>query len=235
MEDKLNVSILDSFSKVDEKNIDQKLKEALQSFHKKIVVLDDDPTGVQTVHDVSVYTDWSEESIYDGFAEKNSMFFVLTNSRGMTVQETEAVHKEIAQNILKVSAQTGKEFLVISRSDSTLRGHYPLETETLKETLEAGLNMKLDGEILLPFFKEGGRFTINNVHYVMESDNLIPAAQTEFAKDKSFGYKASHLGKWCEEKTGGRFKEKDVTYISLEDLRKCETEKITEAMCEVTD
>ena len=64
MEDKLNVSILDSFSKVDEKNIDQKLKEALQSFHTKIVVLDDDPTGVQTVHDVSVYTAWSEAVSY---------------------------------------------------------------------------------------------------------------------------------------------------------------------------
>ena len=29
----------------------------------KLVVLDDDPTGVQTVHDVYVYTDWSMESI----------------------------------------------------------------------------------------------------------------------------------------------------------------------------
>ena len=46
----------------------------------KKLVLDDDPTGVQTVHDVSVYTDWEEESIRKGFEEKESMFFILTNS-----------------------------------------------------------------------------------------------------------------------------------------------------------
>ncbi|MEG0379032.1 MAG: four-carbon acid sugar kinase family protein, partial [Eubacterium sp.] len=233
MESKLKVSVLESFPKVDEKAVDQKLKEALRSQQRKIVVLDDDPTGVQTVHDVSVYTDWSEESIRDGFSEENSMFFILTNSRGMTVKETEAIHREIAENILKISAETGKEFVVISRSDSTLRGHYPLETETLRETLEAGSKIKIDGEIIFPFFKEGGRFTIDNIHYVLEDDLLVPAGQTEFAKDKSFGYKASHLGKWCEEKSSGKFKEKDVTTISLEDLRNYEIEKITKALCEV--
>lgn len=233
MESKLNISVLESFPKVDEKNIDQKLKKALQNQQKKIIVLDDDPTGVQTVHDISVYTDWSEESIQDGFLEENSMFFILTNSRGMTVKETEAIHKEIAKNILKISTKLSKEFVIISRSDSTLRGHYPLETETLKETLETGLKRKIDGEIILPFFKEGGRFTIDNIHYVLEEDMLVPAGQTEFAKDKSFGYKASHLGKWCEEKSDGKFQEKDVIYISLQDLRNCETDKITKALCNV--
>ena len=45
------------------------LKDELADLNKKIIVLDDDPTGVQTVHSISVYTDWSVESIEKGFAE----------------------------------------------------------------------------------------------------------------------------------------------------------------------
>lgn len=33
---------------------------------------------------------------------------------------------------------------------------------------------------------EGGRVTIDNVHYVKEGNILIPAGMTEFAKDQSF-------------------------------------------------
>lgn len=46
--------------------------------------------------------------------------------------------------------------MIISRSDSTLRGHYPLETDTLRKTLERENNGLTDGEVLMPFFKEGG-------------------------------------------------------------------------------
>lgn len=90
--------------------------------------------------------------------------------------------------------------MIISRSDSTLRGHYPLETDTLRKTLEGEHNGLIDGEVLMPFFKEGGRFTIGNIHYVQEGDNLVPAGDTEFAKDKTFGYTASEMGAYIEEK-----------------------------------
>lgn len=33
----------------------------------KIVVLDDDPTGIQTVHDVYVYTDWELSTLREAF------------------------------------------------------------------------------------------------------------------------------------------------------------------------
>ena len=61
------------------------------------MVLDDDPTGVQTVHDVSVYTDWSYESIKKGFEEDNKLFYILTNSRGFTVEQTTRAHVEIGR------------------------------------------------------------------------------------------------------------------------------------------
>lgn len=211
---------------IDEKKVDDALAEALKDFPKKIVVLDDDPTGVQTVHDISVYTDWTEESIAAGFAEKNSMFFILTNSRAFSAEHTTEEHRKMAQRIAAEAKKCGKEFMVISRSDSTLRGHYPLETETLRETLEQQGSPKIDGEVLMPFFKEGGRFTIGNVHYVQEGDYLTPAGETEFAKDKTFGYTKSNMAEYIEEKTKGAFPRESVTCISLEDLRAFAVDKI---------
>src|SRR3712207_8076540 len=40
-------------SKIDEAAVDELLAEEIAKNNKKIVVLDDDPTGVQTVHDIS--------------------------------------------------------------------------------------------------------------------------------------------------------------------------------------
>lgn len=193
-------------------------KELAQSNHK-IVVLDDDPTGIQTVHGVSVFTDWDKSSIQAGFREEQPMFFILTNSRGFTEEETKQCHQEIAEHVQAVSKEEGIPYVLISRGDSTLRGHYPLETETLKQTIEAHSEMKFDGEIIIPFFKEGGRFTINNVHYVQNGESLVPAGETEFAHDRTFGFDASHLGEWIEEKTAGQFTKENTIYISLDDLR----------------
>ena len=149
--EKLNVSVLNSFPAVDEQVLDELLTKEISENPMKIVVLDDDPTGVQTVHDVSVYTDWSIESIRAGFAEDNKVFYILTNSRGMTVPETTRAHREIAERTAAVSAETGIPYIYMSRSDSTLRGHYPLETELLKEGIEAS-GGHVDGEIMCPFF-----------------------------------------------------------------------------------
>ena len=166
------------------------LSQAMEGFHKKLVVLDDDPTGVQTVHDVSVYTDWEEESIRKGFEEKEAMFFILTNSRSFSVEETTKVHQDIAARVAKVARELGQDFMIISRGDSTLRGHYPLETQLLADGLTKNEGVVIDGEIICPFFPEGGRYTMDNIHYVKEQENLVPAGMTEFAKDKTFGYLA---------------------------------------------
>lgn len=230
----LKEEIFSHIPAVDDAQVNTLLAEALQSFHKKVVVLDDDPTGVQTVHDINVYTDWSEESIAAGFAEDSSMFFILTNSRAFTAEQTKEVHETIARRVIAEAKKSGKEFMIISRSDSTLRGHYPLETATLRQTLEAGGAPAIDGEVLMPFFKEGGRFTIGNIHYVQEGDYLVPAAETEFAKDKTFGYSYSEMGSYIEEKTHGAYRADQTTYISLDDLRALRIDAITEQLCAVT-
>lgn len=196
----------------------------------KIVVLDDDPTGVQTVNNVSVFTDWEKQSILEGFLETNPMFFILTNSRGFSAKKSREVHEKIAKRVCEVSRETGKDFIIISRGDSTLRGHYPLETQVLKETIESHSDKKISGEIICPFFPEGGRYTIDNVHYVKDKDKLYPAGETEFAKDKTFGYFNSHLGKWCEEKTSGAFKAKDMIYVSLDELNSGDVERVEDKL-----
>lgn len=227
--------VLDRAASVDEKAVQKLLQQELKDFAGKMIVLDDDPTGVQTVHGVSVYTDWSEESIEQGFREDGRMFFILTNSRGMIAGESEAAHREIAEHAAAVSRKLNIPFLMISRGDSTLRGHYPLETETLARVIEERMGVRFDGEVIMPFFKEGGRLTVDNIHYVQYGDTLVPAGETEFALDRTFGYTKSHLGEWVEEKTGGRFKAEDAVYISLDDLRAVKLEAITEQLLAVTD
>lgn len=227
--------VLGNIQVVDTQIVKDMLASQLADLNKKIIVLDDDPTGVQTVHGISVYTDWSVDSIEKGFQEENSMFFILTNSRGFTAAETKKAHMEIATNIAEVAKKQNKEFIVISRGDSTLRGHYPLETEVLKDTIEATSNIHFDGEVIIPFFKEGGRFTVDNIHYVQYEEYLVPAGETEFAKDRTFGYTKSHLGEYVEEKSAGKFTAEKTTYISLESLRSLDIEGITDQLLQVTD
>lgn len=217
-------------SLTDESKAEQLLARAMEEFHRKIVVLDDDPTGVQTVHDVSVYTDWEEDSIRQGFLEKEPMFFILTNSRSFSEEKTVEVHRSIADRIGKIAKELGREFMIISRGDSTLRGHYPLETEALADELEKAAGLTIDGEIFCPFFPEGGRFTMDNIHYVREQELLVPAGMTEFAKDKTFGYHNSELCAYIEEKTKGNYKRGDCIVISLGELNELDVAGIKEKL-----
>lgn len=191
--------------------------EPIKTGMQKIVVLDDDPTGIQTVQGVSVYTDWSVDSIRSGFSEKEEMFFILTNSRSFSREETIRIHQNIAIRLAQVSRESGKEFLVVCRGDSTLRGHYLLEPEIMARSLEESMGYSMDGEIYCPCFFECGRVTVGNVHYLEEGERRIPVSETEFAGDKTFGYKNSHLGRYIEEKTDGRYQAGECLYLPAED------------------
>ena len=227
---RLPISVLESLPEADGEEIHRIYQEEWKDFGRKVLVLDDDPTGIQTVHDVSVYTDWSEQSLEEGMQEENSLFFVLTNSRSFSASQTEKEHKILAERAVKGAAACGKKLLLVSRGDSTLRGHYPLELEALREAVEQQTGRPVHGQILCPFFREGGRYTINSVHYVKEGDMLVPAGQTEFARDKTFGYHSSHLGEYVEEKSGGRYRKEDSIYITLSMLRAQKLEEITQLL-----
>lgn len=197
----------------------------------KIVVLDDDPTGTQTVHDVTVWTDWSTASLTTALSEPDAVVYVLTNSRSLHLPEAQALNREIAANLTAASGATGRDFVVVSRSDSTLRGHYPGEVCALAE----GIGRAFDGTLIIPFFLEGGRLTVNDIHYVAEGDWLVPAGETEFARDATFGYASSNLREWVSEKHRGQIKAEDVISISLSDLRRRGPEAVAATLSLVRD
>ena len=221
-----SVDLLTSQKAVDTDRIDEQLTAALKKLNRKIVVIDDDPTGAQSVHDVYEFTNWNKESFLEGFRDENNMFYILTNSRSFPEDKTIRVHEEVGAILAEASGETHMDYVLVNRSDSTLRGHYPQETTAMRSAIEKNSGKRFDGEILLPFFIEGGRYTIDDVQFVKEGEYLTPAGQTEFARDKTFGYKSSHLGDYVEEKTQGRYKKEDCTYISLADIRDGNIEKI---------
>ncbi len=191
------------------------IRKAVRESQRKLVVLDDDPTGCQTVHDLPVLCDWSVDSLAAELAGDYPAFYILTNSRGLPLVEARALTLDVAANLAEAAAQTGQDFAVVSRSDSTLRGHFPGEVEALAE----GLGDPFHAWILIPFFLEGGRYTVADVHYVDEAGRFVPAGETAFARDPAFSFKASNLCAWVEEKTEGRVAASDVVSISIEDLR----------------
>jgi hypothetical protein len=176
-------------------------------------VLDDDPTGTQTVHDVTVLTGWSAEALEGAFRESDEVVYVLTNSRSLTATEAQSLSRQIAAGLLSARQATGRQFAIVSRSDSTLRGHFPDEVQALAE----GLGEAYDGTLIIPFFLEGGRYTIDDAHYVAErsadEEWLVPAAETEYARDAAFGYRSSNLREWVSEKSRGSLLPGDVFSI----------------------
>ena len=181
----------------------------------KVVVLDDDPTGTQTVYDVPVLTTWAVEELARELSAPGAVFYILTNSRSLPLPAAQALNMEIGRALAEASRQSGRAFTVVSRSDSTLRGHYPGETDALA----AAIGMKDAATLIIPFVRGGGRLPINGVQCHAEGDQLVPAAMTPFAKDAAFGYRASNLREWVAEKSGGRVAASEVASISLHDLR----------------
>ncbi|MBW4525556.1 MAG: four-carbon acid sugar kinase family protein [Phormidium tanganyikae FI6-MK23] len=181
----------------------------------KIIVLDDDPTGSQTVHSCLLLMQWDVETLRVGLRDQAPIFFVLTNTRSLTPEAAKAVTQEVCCNLKSAIAQELiQDFLVVSRSDSTLRGHYPIETDAIAEELGS-----FDAHFLVPAFFEGGRTTRDSVHYLKVNGVDTPVHETEFAKDSVFGYQHSYLPDYVEEKTQGRIHANQVERFLLADLR----------------
>src|SRR5258706_2020887 len=193
---------------------------------KTDVVLDDDPTGTQTCHDVVVLTAWTVPLIVEELRKRPSILFILTNSRSLPEQAAVQLTLEIGHNLMKAVKESGREIVPISRSDSTLRGHFPAEVDAMAQAL----SMEDAVWILLPAFIEGGRFTIDDIHYIIENQECVPVSDSPFAKDKSFGYTRSNLKEWVEEKTRGVVKAAEVMSLSLVDIRQGGTQGVCETL-----
>ena len=191
------------------------IRAAVADSGRKLVALDDDPTGVQTVHDTAVLANPSVADLAAELCDPRPVCFVLTNSRALPAAAAVALNRQIGADLVAAARQTGVGLAVASRGDSTLRGHYPAETDALAAALGG-----VDGLLLAPAFFEGGRSTVGDVHWVRDGERVIPAAETEFARDATFGYTRSNLREWVEEQTGGRIRAAEVASLSIADVRR---------------
>jgi uncharacterized protein YgbK (DUF1537 family) len=185
----------------------------------KIIVIDDDPTGSQTVHGCLLLTRWDVDTLLEGLRDASPLFFVLSNTRGMSAGDAARLTREICDNLCvaldRVDGLGEKvQPLLVSRSDSTLRGHYPVETDVMAETLGP-----FDAHFLVPAFFEGGRITRDSTHFLLIDGQAVPVHETEFARDSVFGYRHSYLPDYVEEKTGGRIPARAVERFTLADVR----------------
>ncbi|MGD1712870.1 four-carbon acid sugar kinase family protein [Dapis sp. BLCC M172] len=200
----------------------------------KIIVIDDDPTGSQTVHSCLLLTKWDVETLKLGLLDESPIFFILSNTRALTPEQAATVTREVTQNLTEAIAQANiQDFLVVSRSDSTLRGHYPIETDVIASELG-----QFDAHFLVPAFFEGGRVTRESIHYLMVNGVETPVHETEFAKDSVFGYTYSYLPDYVEEKTKGQIKAETVERFTLDNIRSGSLErllKLTGNQCGVVD
>ena len=180
-----------------------RIRAANRAVGRRIAVLDDDPTGSQTVHDVAVVTVLDRAEYAAGLADAGSTCFVLTNTRSLTEADAVAVNRSAGRSLFELGDQLGGPVQLISRSDSTLRGHVIAEVRALDAARRDVTGRGYDGVLLIPAFFEAGRVTAGDIHWARVGSEWLPAGETEFARDASFGYTASDLKDFVAEKSGG--------------------------------
>jgi uncharacterized protein YgbK (DUF1537 family) len=191
---------------------------AVAASGRTLVVLDDDPTGTQSVADLPVLTRWASEDFAWAFAQHAPAVYVLTNTRSLDPEEAEKRNREVVRNAL--AAAGGAALGFVSRSDSTLRGHFPLEPEVIADELARAAGVRTDAVVIVPAFPDAGRVTIGGTHYMRDgAGGLTPVAETEFARDATFGFTRSRLAEYVEEKSGGRYPARDVLVLDLAVIR----------------
>jgi len=177
----------------------------------KFVVIDDDPTGSQTVYDCLLLLKWDCSTLVKAFEYKSNLFFILANTRSLSENDAKLKIEEICKNLKTVIASQAyqEEIIFISRGDSTLRGHNFLEPSALNSCLGP-----FDATFHIPAFIEGKRLTINGSHFV----DKIPIKKTIFAKDKIFGYETSNIKQLLFQKSKSQINLDDIQNLLLSDL-----------------
>ncbi|HET8910009.1 MAG TPA: four-carbon acid sugar kinase family protein [Ktedonobacteraceae bacterium] len=208
----------------DEARLFPEIRQAVDRSRRRLVVIDDDPTGAQTVHDVELLLNWNQDLLGATLRKNARLFYLLTNSRSLPENEAVTLNLDLARQLVGAAQSAQIDFVLASRSDSTLRGHYPAEIEALETALRSSMQTSgFDGHLLVPAFFEGGRYTIQDTHYVATpdaaSDTLLPAHETPFAKDLVFSYETAYLPGWIAARSGGRWQAEEVVSIGLELIR----------------
>ena len=152
------------------------------------------------MHGCLLITQWDEATVRMALQHEQPFFYLLTNTRAMTREEAARVVRSAMETVLEVNREFGYRLIFISRSDSCLRGHFPLETDVMRRVLQE-YGVKVWPKVpFCPALIEAGRVTIDGVHYMKDGERLIPVSETEFARDNVFAYHTSVLADYIREK-----------------------------------
>ncbi|WP_394214928.1 four-carbon acid sugar kinase family protein [Brachybacterium vulturis] len=195
---------------------------------RRLLVLDDDPTGSQCVDDIAVAFDEDPAIPVEVLAEPGTACFVLTNSRALAEEAATKLNRRIVAGVLTGGIPT-EGLHVVSRSDSTLRGHVIAEPVAIAEELAAH-GVEVDAFVLCPAMIEAGRFTKGDIHYAMVDGQAVQVAETDFARDATFGYSHSDLREFLAERSGGTLDAAGILSISLEDIRSGGRDRVREIL-----
>jgi uncharacterized protein YgbK (DUF1537 family) len=212
----------------------RRIREALAGAGRRIAVFDDDPTGSQTVHDVAVVTVFDPDEIAAGLDGPGSTCFVLTNTRSLDETDAVALNTRVGRTVFELSRRLDAPIEVISRSDSTLRGHVTAEVAALDAVRREVLGRGFDGVLLIPAFLEAGRFTAGDVHWARVDGEPTPVGDTEFARDATFGFTASDLREFVAEKSRGTITPDQVHSLTLDDIRRGGPQRVAEVLAGVS-
>ncbi|HEY5148898.1 MAG TPA: four-carbon acid sugar kinase family protein [Mycobacterium sp.] len=218
---------------------------------RRIAVLDDDPTGSQTVHDVAVVTVFEDAEYAAGLAAPGSTCFVLTNTRSLPEDAASSLTSSVADSLFSLGQRMNVPVEVVGRGDSTLRGHVLSEIRAIDRARRRVIGTGFDGVLLVPAYFEAGRFTAGDIHWANVDGELIPVGESEFARDASFGYTSSNLREFIAEKSVadsategaqhgaaedryGTITPDEVHSISLSDIREGGPERVAEILSGVT-
>jgi len=212
----------------------ERIRAAHTAAGRRIAVLDDDPTGSQTVHDVAVVTVFEADEYAAGLAAAGSTCFILTNTRSLAEDAAVELTASVAGSLFTLGQTLSAPVEVVSRSDSTLRGHVLAEMQAIDAACRRVTGAGFDGVLLVPCFFEAGRFTAGDIHWANVAGEPVPVGDSEFAKDATFGYTSSNLREFVAEKSNGTIAVDQVHSISLTDIREGGPERVADILATVT-
>lgn len=213
----------------------QRIREARAEGGRRTAILDDDPTGSQSVHDVDVVTVLERQEIEAAVAPPGSTVFLLTNTRSLSEDDAVAVNTEIGRDLFRLEEKLGEPLDIVSRSDSTLRGHVIAEVRALNDARRDIVGAGFDGVLLVPAYIEAGRVTADDIHKARVGGELVPVGDTEFARDATFGYASSNLRDFVAEKSGGELLAEQVASISLTDIRHGGPDRVAQVLTDAAE
>jgi uncharacterized protein YgbK (DUF1537 family) len=191
----------------------------------RYAVLDDDPTGVQTLAGIHVLLAWDEGDVRAALDGRPSVHLV-TNARALAPERVRSVTASAAR-----TARAGTPGArVVLRGDSTLRGHLLEEVEAVASVVTAG---RVPPLLLVPALPSAGRVTVGGVHLLERDGRFVPLHETEYATDGVFSYRTARLLEWAEERSAGLFRAGDGRELHLDDLRAGGPAAVVDALAEL--